>query len=356
MSRINPILNIQKIDDKVQISQESPSISSVPPSFNNNMPLNSFNAYLVNFKGLNKVLSRKAYENANEIKNEMIKYSNSNGIVGNLPAEWISRIPKNERATIVKELYADFKRLIKQFRRDENDRMFAYGLNNALHKAGLIGEQEKLTIKYLDNGNHGSGYHIKGVFGEEFMIKIFHLSNQINHYHGNYTELNRAAYWKKNAGSKTQMVKFYFGDVDAGYMINKYIGDKTPEYRQKTISEEIYGLKAYDSDTSPGQNNIKGYQTDYGGFIINNPVLSQNKTARYVYKKLYNLHLEERLYMATKLLTSSKFKNNKDIKLGLASSINLFPASERAEQFNRLLQNADDNLKSVLDANRTYLE
>ena len=37
--------------------------------------------------------------------------------------------------------------------------------------------------------------------------------------HGNYAELNTAAYWMKNLGRNTQRGRFFFGDITSGFMV-----------------------------------------------------------------------------------------------------------------------------------------
>lgn len=340
-----------KIDNNKNSAPQSAVYREVPACANHSeTPLNSFNKYLVNFQGhgLSRTLGKKAYHTAEAIKEELISHPKSKGIVGNLPAEWIEKIPKQGREAKIKELYADLKKIIKDFRLHGNKQKTSEKLSIAFQKAGVIKDNEKISMKYLNYGLFGEGYQLQGVSDGQYMLKYFKLNDylgSISHAHGNYTESNRGAYWQKNAGTKTQRVRYYFGDVDAGYMVNKFIGYKTPEYKGRVVPEKIYGLINEEFD---GTNTIKGHEYDYGGLAINSHILSQNKTARYVYKKLYYKPENQRLHEFTKFLGMKKYRNNKDIKWGLVSSIGLLPKKDRSKCVGELLQNSDNQLKKVI--------
>lgn len=348
MCKISPIFNTFKVDDKKQINInniDSKSIGTYDiPSKNYS---NSFNKYLINFKGLNRVLSKRAYNTPQEIKALMVKYASSEGIVGNIPAEWIGKIPKEERKIKIKKLCSDFKTAVKNFRKTPIKSELALRLRDALHKAGVIDEGENLALFFLDEGAFGSGFQLKNILGDKYMIKIFHKEDFLNRGNGNYTELNRAAYWQKNAGKKTQRARFYLGDMDAGYMISKFISRTTPEFKKEEIKEEIYGLSDY--ETNIMDNYIRGYQVDYGNLYIGSSILSQNKTARYVYKKLSNCPKEDQLLEVDKFLNMKKFKNNADIKLGLIESLELLPEELIFKIFDTLREGANDMQKEALN-------
>lgn len=349
--KISLLCNPFQIDNNKKINFFKVNSTSMQPHMNNSniTPLNSFNKYLINFtgSGLGNTLGKKAYKEAILVQEETIKHAKSNGIVGNLPFEWVQKIPKNERKTKIKEFYAAFKSAIKDFRENQNIQQTTEKLNNALHNAGIISPEENLTFKYLENsGNYGKGYHLEGIFDGNYMIKVFHKNDELNNdIHGNYSELARYAYWQKNAGKKTQKVRFYFGDIDAGYTVDRYIGENTPEYKGRIVPEEIYGLKNYDP-----VNKIKGYDIEVGGLGIppEIEILSNNKTVRFVYGKLYKLPENKRMSKVYEFMGMKKYKNNKDIELGIAASINLLPETERLNYFNKLFKSADNKLKKVL--------
>lgn len=343
-----PIVYYSSVKDTEDRSKKTnhKKIATCPNS--STLPLNSFNKYLVNFNGLSGALSKKAYESADLIKAEMLKDTKSNGIVGNLPSVWIEKIPVKERKARIKNFYDDLRVAVVKFRENQNNEELTKKFNYALQKAKIIGEKEKLSIEHLDDGNYGSGYLIKDVFDNQFMIKIFHMNDVQNDFHGNYTEINRAMYWRKNAGINQKVIS-YFGDINAGYMVNEYIGRKTPEYKGKIVPEEIFGLENFDSESiANGHNKIKGYQIDYGGLKVQNHLLAENKTVRYVYKKLYYTEEDKKWQAFLAFLNDKKYKHNNDIRLGLVSAISILPEKARIDGFNELLNRThaefnDDN-------------
>lgn len=331
------------------------------------LAMNSFNKYLVNFtgSGLGNTLGKKAYKKAYLVKEEVMKRAQANRVVGNLPFEWIfksqkgessskkwmEKIPENEREAKIKEFYDNFRNAIKDFRNDEDMQTLTERLNYAFHKAEIINPKENLTLGELNGGDYGKGYRLDGIFDGNYVIKIFHKNNELNDRHGNYTEIARYIYLQKNAGKKTQRVPFYFGDIDAGYIVEKFIGSNTPEYKGRIVPERNYGL--YNTDLDPGNkehNKIKGYDIEVGGLEIlpEMELLSNNKTARFVYNRLYKLSEDKREYEIYKFLGMEKYRNNKDIKLGIIMAIELLPKKIRIKYINKFLNDSDNEVKKAL--------
>lgn len=316
---------------------------------------NNYNSQRINFTGLSRTLSKKAYEDASLIKSEVLKYTKSKGIVGNLPKEWIEKIPIQNREARIKNLYADFKNIVNDFRAKvvnnsselkphllgESFKIMGEKLQGAFEKAGI--KTEKLSINYLDYGSRGLGLNLTGISNNRYMMKIFYsndfLYKGLSNGHGNYIESNRAMFLNKG---KNDWIGFNFGDINAGFLVEKFIGKNTPKYKGKVVPEQFYGLKNQD------EARLNGYQYDYGGLYVVDKTLSQNKTARFVYKKLYYAKEQDRTDMTMKFLGMKKYRNNKDIKLGLACSLDLLPEQERTKCFKVLMQNADVELKNEL--------
>jgi len=313
--------------------------------------LNSFNKYLVNFTGLNRTLSKRAFTTAEAVKAEVAKHVRSKGIIGNLPKEWVDKIPKTQRAEKIKKLYAEIKQSIKSLRDSGDINICSAELKDSLHRAGLVEENANLELKKLGKGAYGTGYRLRGVLNDECVIKVF-ISNDSTSYrtaysslHGNYIESNRAAYWQKNAGKNTQKVGFHFGDIDAGYIVmNKYI-DYVPPACKKSIPEELYGL-AYDSEDK-ARNSKFGYDIEFGNLEIISE-LANNKTARYVYKKLSKLPEEQRLREFVSMHWRVQSQKNPDMIVALASAIELLPRSEHLNQLKKFSSVPDNRVKAAL--------
>ena len=271
MNKISQNFKILKTNESKQV-QKQPVNSHLPKNADcksSQLPSISCNKYMVKFTGLNRNLSKMAYEYSESIKSEVATFPKSKGIVGNLPAEWIQKIPKENRANAIKELYSEMKAIVNDFRLNVFfDTNTTEKLNEAFAKAGIAKSSEKIKIAHIDDGFYGSVFALKGLSDDKYVIKIFKSNDEINKYHGNYIEPNRAAFWQKRAGGNTQMVPFHFADVEAGYMVNKYIDEQTPQFK-KYISPKVYGLKSADiCDQKTGKNVINGFQIDYGGIKI----------------------------------------------------------------------------------------
>lgn len=266
------------------------------------------------FNGLNRELSKIPLKLISSIVAVMDYFPKSNGIVGNLPADWIEKLPKSNRAESVKKIYSTFKETINTFRENNDIKEAEKKLNQLFYDTGLIDKNKQLKLKYIDQGGYGICYHLKGIFDDQYVMKFF-INNDITHpnvyqnvlynnMHGNCIEPNKACYWQKYAGKKNQFARFYFADIDAGYMINKYIGRNTPICK-KYINPEIYGLRSH--DFSPGGwflgNNVKrGYEYEFGGIEVLDKTLARNRKAQKVLKEFLFVPATEKslIFTATK--------------------------------------------------------
>ena len=374
-------VNFSRIDKNITKPTKAKDSLSVPQNNyaeNYTTPLNSFNKYLVNFTGLNRTISKTAYKSAKSIKSELDNCPRSNGVVGNLPSEWINKIPKSSRESIIKELYDNFKIIINEFRVKANAKETAQNLSKALKKAGILNSNENVTMEKLGNGNFGKGYHLKGVSDGNLMIKVFD-SNSFQSFgedvNGNYPEINRAACWQKNAGKNTQMVRFHFGDINAGYMVNKYVNEETP-IAKRYVAPEVYGLSSTDVaevGQLNGKNMINGFQIDYGGLKVLCSDIFRNKEAQTSIKNIMAAPIEKKLEllkntnnMVKKILVGSTtalsdeeyvvcFKRlaqnaDNELKASLADKLSVLPKAEMASYFKQFAHKADNELKKVLAA------
>lgn len=315
--------------------------------------------------------------------------------IGSLPKEWTERIPKQERAKKIPEFLKDLNQAVNNFRKsDDFDNFFEL----ALKKAGIIDEERKITLKkFPDDGKYGIAYQIQGAFNDRYVIKKFKTKYwpivDNRDFHGNFTELNRYAYWQKYAGLKTQMNRFYFGDVESGYLVSKLIDDATP-ICNKHVPSEAYGLNSIDTGGGIGEtsfNKKRGYQYDVGGMGVIHPCLTRNKEYQAFFKKLFgNLLQDANLAKKVKFNSLSQNKIEKianqrekllneriklfDAKMNKASSdlklafidymfddkpmvnFNAVSAFEREIYFKKLWKNGDNKVKLELIQKLYYLK
>lgn len=332
----------------------------------------------INLKGnLNGTFRKKAFSSVNEMKDEVLNHNGSGGIVGNLLHEWVEKIPKGDREKTIKGIYSSFKSSVNKFNQNLREleiisssghfddavrinknadfqnalQNFSRELDEILHNAGVVKESEKLNIDFLGSGVAGAGYHLKGIGDDQYVIKLF--NGLTNGSHGKYAELNRAAYWEKHVGKTNPMAKFYFGDVDAGYMVNRYIGKETPECTKKLFLR-IYGFNSKEmAVAASGKNKMRGYGIDFGGWKVVSQALNGNKTAQYVCEKICNLPEEKVLdewknFKWRNHLKLRKYNDDKGVAIGLASTIDLLPMESRVEGFKILMKNSDETIQNIL--------
>ena len=383
MDRIFQNLNISsklsRLENNKNQPVKSPDELTVPEnnySQNHTNPLNSSNKYLVNFKGLNRTISKTAYETLGEMKEQVALFPKSMGVAGNLPSEWVNKIPKDARKTTIKALYQDFKSIIKDLREKGDIEETTQRLNNALHEAGVIDENENLTIKKLNSGVFGTGYHIKGIFDNNYIIKMF-KSTESGPWgferHGNCPEISRAAYWQKNAGKKTQMVRFYFGDMNSGYMVNKYLDKDKTSICNNYVAPEIYGLSSVDADGKEvinGHNKICGYQDDFGGLVISMPELRNNRQAQKNIKRILYAPIDKKAELIKnanslelkalaeyaknssniliKVPDANVQKTGKRVKKVSAEAAKYAGETEKVIYLNLLAENSNNEMKKIL--------
>lgn len=308
----------------------------------------SFNKYLVNFTGLNRNLGKLAFNYTKDIKKESEFFSKSQGIVGNLPSEWIEKIPKAERALKIKEFYQSMKTGITLLKNKQPEEALET-LNCGFKKAGIIPEEQQFHLCKLDSGYFGTAYQMKGVSNDSLVLKVYNSFPNDSEIHGQYAEVNRAAYWQKAEGKETQIVRFYFGDVDTGYMTTKFIDEDAPAPK-KVVLPAVHGLHSDDVTTEDGINghNLKnGHQIDWGGLFIKNPRLVRDKKSTSTIKKILAASQSEQAEMI-------KIADKK-VKIGLADCLEYVDKEQSLLLFEELAKNADNELKLALYKNNDIL-
>lgn len=304
--------------------------NSIAKSLGKN-PFIANSADTVSFSGFTKVMSQKIYADGEKDVAEILKNSpHKKKIVGKLPNFFVKLIDKNQRNEVINDVYKAFGEAANVLRAEGNTQKASKILNDNLQKNKLIGKFDEIELEYLDKGGRGKAYKISGLYDcdkeDDFIIKVFHTAGNENWHQykndGCFAEINRASYWVKNASQDTHRGKFFWGDLDSGYMINKFI-DLDTRIAKKRPDERSFGLLPCDeSRTLDGHNRIKGYNYDWGGLKLENRVLSDNKVARVFYNKIKNTPQEKRAAVWMKHFRE-RTANDIDKKAGLANAIEL---------------------------------
>lgn len=255
-------------------------------------------------------------------------------VVGELPAEWAEKISGKDIKTVSGKIFDAFAYASKllQANLSSPDKRVPHIaediISNAFTDAGIAKGQILLTK--IGDGVHGTAYRFK-VNGKNFVIKVFNIdvwARRSEWGHGQIQEINRAAFFKKNA-KRTQFIPFHFGDPAHSYMIVDHADYLTKAPGQ--VLESDYGITNVDLHSG---NSIGDFVIDHGGQILTDRGIGQNKTARWVNKQFKGVKDKEKVW--DKLFNSAKVPNQEGLQLGLASALRLLPKEKVQSRFDKL--------------------
>ncbi len=329
------------------------------------MNINPINFYPYNqnqqsFSGISKMMRHSIFiDGKKDALHTLAKRHGKNTRVGELPGFIFDRLPKENRPAIINEIMTTFEECAHEIRnykasayapiseaRNRRSQETVNKLKNVFNKYNLIDEPEKFDLEFLGAGEYKKAFKINGIkdekTGEQMCFKVFHLIDTTPEWHkykchGNYSEINIAMYWKKNVGPYTQRNKFYFGDINNGYLVDRFI-ETTADGPQKIFNEYDYGIKIVDEVKEQiGHNKIAGYSIDEGGSRVVNIVKNKSKTARYVLKHMKNTPKEDRYEEWYNVLENYKHLDDTQRKAGLALSIKHMPKEHQEELVEKCL-------------------
>jgi len=233
----------------------------------------------VGFQGLNRYLSKQFIESEEIAFDALKKYPKSRRFVGNLPSEWIAKIPKaNRRETVqqIQDLFAGFSEKLyspKSAKIQEDEKLVADFSNQLKQILKLY-----TNIEYIDSGSAGKAYKLE-VGLREYVFKVFHndIGDIFTGSSGKLIEPARAPHSNKK-GCKS-FVDFYFGKIATeesqdGFMLTKFVEQDEKFKPYEEIKRLLNFLKSpvssSDSYISDGRDipdglNIIGLKTiDFG--------------------------------------------------------------------------------------------
>ena len=313
----------------------------------------------VSFNGLSRSLGKRAFEYVSEILELRAKYPKANGWVGSMPREWLEKISKHKRKSEIKNFYAQLGKIVSKLRNaDQNAESVnaaSAQINDLFRRAEILAPNKNVNLKSLGSGKFGTAYLLDGT---QYVIKIFHHPTCADNLSGNRIEANRAIYCRNNADNavriinpegenRNELAKFYFADIDNGYIISEYIHNCKKSTKRET-NFDLIGLEP--TDFEEGRNRQCGYIYDYGEFKISQPILAKNKTARYIYTKIYKAPTEKRVQLWHEIY--SKKKKSNDILIGLVEPLKLIASEKvRTNLFIKMAKHSDNTVKEALAYN-----
>lgn len=276
---------------------------------------------------------------------------NQTSYVGQLPPGIFYRLPEENRAAAIKEIMGAFDKAavdIRNFKpgasssneeyKNRRPQSVVEDMKAILDKYNLIEPGKEFNFIFLGRGDYGSAYKLEGLYdrytNDEYIIKVYTVADKGPEWHrykshGNYAEINTAEYWMENMGVNTQRGKFYFGNIEAGYLVDNFIDENTPP-PERIVNEYDRGAKLTDEEMAMpnGHNKINNYSYDWGGVRVVNRVKNKNRTARYVLKKIKNTDKNYREYEWWKIYRSKNLDETGK-KAGLALSIKHMPDAKK---------------------------
>ncbi|MCI1274381.1 MAG: hypothetical protein LKG27_08140 [Clostridiaceae bacterium] len=320
-----------------------------------------------NFTGITKLMKRSVFiDGKKDISAILQKRGDKNTYINELPPVIFYALPKENRPNAIKEfihVFDDIANEIRNFKPSINANTDEYSkkrpnsavskLKNIFQKYGLIENPEKFDLLYIGEGEYKKAFKIEGVKDkktkEELCFKIFHVVDKTPEWHkykshGNYAEINISSYWRNVVGQETQRGKVYFGDINNGYMLDRYV-DENIVPPKKIIDEYNYGIKITDEfKGDSGHNKMYGYSIDPGGSRVVNRVKNSSKTARYVLKRIKALPANQREVEWYKILNDNKLDETQK-QAGLALAVRDL-GSNRNDQY----------IKRCLDFNKPFVD
>lgn len=353
----------------------------------------------VNFTGLTKVFKNRIFLDGQKDIEQILKARpNTRAVVGQLPNVIFSKLPADKRRESITEILDVFDKITHAIRDFEptamnsideiqNKRPKAVNemLTGVLQKYNVIKPWDDINVKYIDAGGKGKVFKLDGLRDnkeeDEFVIKVFHQIKAKNWQpyksHGCYAEINNGIYWKNHEGMDTHRGKFFFGSMDSGYIVSKFI-DEDVRLPKRMVPEYKYGIKCTDEEKEGavvGYNRLKGYNYDYGGMRVVNRIKNSDKVARHWLEKIKEIPLEKRnawwlshfdskrnsdsknagLALGIKYLNNKPYYIDKCLELesvkvnqSLAYVLKYLPYKDAVTYFEKLVQTNDEVTQIIL--------
>ncbi len=151
-------------------------------------------------------------------------------------------------------------------------------------------------------------------------------------------EANFGNYIRKNIGHNlqhTDLVQYHYTDLNSNYALLDFSNSKTLGSVRSSVDYKSLGIE----NTDMALNFVDNRLIDYGGFITNNPILSNNPVSRRIYKKIKQINYKnsetetmERIAKFNELYDKAiknKLPQSSDVLIGLDEAKLLIPENKR---------------------------
>lgn len=329
---------------------------------------NSYNTPQYSFTGVTSKLSKAIYPHPEEaLKDYFSKRIDKKSTVGRLPSFITRKLEKENMPEAIKDILSTFDKVAEEIR-DFSYTTFeewqlgrsqatVNKLRDVLSKYNILSKSDydNFDLEFLGKGGKGKVFKIVGLkdlehFDEDdFVIKVFYTKDLGDSYanHGLFSEVNAAAFWMKNIGFDTNRGKFFFGDLNSGYMVNKFI-DEDVRLPKRKIDFEKIGFHFTDEDAKMGQNFIREYFYDWGGCtqtvnFLNLKDHVMRRTRNYIMTVPKNKRLKEWLKKFNEVSG-----NKESVYAGLAQCIPYLPKDVQAQLVKKCIGLNSKRIDSIL--------
>ena len=309
----------------------------------NDIFVKSKTASIVSFKGLKEDISKRLIASSGEILSIINKNPSDKGIVGELPQEWLDKIPSANRAKALANLNRVMGEIACELRNNASLKENSKKLEKAFKKAGIITKEQTLELKSCGAGDLGwivIPEILPHTFKKEYVLKIFHTNKQIKAIqgHGMYNEINNAFFWNTQAGTNTQKPPVYQADFNNGFYITDYLDENSPE--PFYIVPKVIGV--IETDISR-DNYMYGYDFDYGG-LEKFSVIADYPEAIKASLELYKTPETERIEKWNKTFNTAKAHRAEKLA-ALAAGLWMLPESiDRSQFIDKIIKENNNSL------------
>jgi hypothetical protein len=242
---------------------------------------------------LTQLLSQCAFKRQDTLLHVRDMLPKAQGVVGDLPPEWLIRIKQEDRDKSRKNIFLAFKQSMQKIRDACHGEIRPLrGINYALRSrsamdgpepevpdgnltrelrlAGVTDEIEPLKFTFVNEGCFGT-VHRFVVNNKPYALKLFKqkvndMAGSID-YHGSPVEQSRAVYIQANVPDNP-FTRFYFGDLDSAYMVTEFVGDGSGLVVKKFQAPDLQPWGLEHGDLRKSDNIRQGKIVDYGGISV----------------------------------------------------------------------------------------
>lgn len=270
------------------------------------------------FKGLTAKLTKATYSKKEVVALFKRYERKSNGIVGQLPHEWINLIPFEKRKLVIKNLFQELGEAFSLLRKNnfsERINLLEKRLNKIFKNVGILKRKQSVNLTPIGQGGFGQVYKLK-LLNKSYALKVFKVNNDNKSWkyleNGNFYEQALGQYLKKKIPKRNKNVSYmYYGDLKNSLQLSTF-EEKSKPFKGTVFDFMKIGLKLSPNEHFTPKNNIANKIIDLGG--IHQIFPFYNKQLIYMAKELNKSDDKIYEFMNQTLNTKDKILFNNKIK------------------------------------------